>query len=114
MLLQCACGLRAQANACAMLGELSPNIGLLKNLRKIDLSFNDFITLPPEFYSLQNIEEINLNFNERFNIYTESLGISKLKNLKRLFMIGVKLNSFPEKILILDLEELAVGNSNLV
>lgn len=93
--------------------ELSPRIGLLKNLKIIDLSFNDIVILPCEFYSLQRIEELNLNFNYNFDLDAESSKISELKNLKKLFLIGVKFDSFPDHLLRLDLEELAIGNFNL-
>lgn len=92
--------------------KLNSKIGLLKNLKVIDLSFNDLTTLPPEFYSLP-IEELNLNFNHNFDLHAESIKISKLTKLKKLFLTGVKFSSFPEDILQLDLEELAIGNFNL-
>lgn len=93
--------------------RLSPKIGLLKNLKIIDLSFNDVITLPLEFYSLQNIEELNLNFNYNFNLQAESSKIPSLRKLKKLFLIGVRFDSFPKDFLGIDLEALAIGNFNL-
>lgn len=56
--------------------ELTSKIGLLKNLSVIDLSFNDLVTLPPEFYLLP-IKELNLNFNYNFDLHVES---SKSRN----------------------------------
>ncbi len=91
---------------------LNPEIGLFRNLKVIDLSFNKLTTLPSEFYFLP-IEELNLNFNYNFNLYSESSKISQLKKLKKLFLIGVRFDSFPEDILKLSIEELAIGNFDL-
>jgi Leucine-rich repeat (LRR) protein len=93
--------------------ELTSRIGLLKNLKVVDLSFNNLVTLPSEFYSLP-LEELNLNFNYNFDLQAESSKISQLKKLKKLLLTGVRFNSFPDEILQLDLEELEVGNFNLV
>lgn len=92
--------------------ELTSKIGLFKNLKVVDLSFNNLVTLPSEFYLLP-IEELNLNFNYNFDLQAESSKISQLKKLKKLFLTGVRFNSFPDDILQLDLEELEVGNFNL-
>lgn len=92
--------------------ELTLKIGLLKNLKVIDLSFNDLVALPSEFYSLP-IEELNLNFNYNFDLQAESSKISQLKTLKKLFLTGIRFHSFPDDILQLDLVELAVGNFDL-
>jgi Leucine-rich repeat (LRR) protein len=89
--------------------ELTSKIGLLKNVKIVDLSFNDLSVLPPEFYLLP-IEELNLNFNPNFDLIAESPKISQLLKLKRLFLTGVKFNFFPSDLLLLDLEELAIGN----
>jgi len=93
--------------------ELSPKIGLLKNLRVVDLSWNDFVILPNEFYTLHRLEELELSFNYNFDLQGERSKIALLKKLKGLYLVGIKFNSFPEELLRLDLESLQLGNFNL-
>lgn len=92
--------------------ELPSEIGQLINLKIVDLSFNNLVTLPSGFYLLP-IEELNLSFNYNFDLQAESSKISQLKKLRKLFLTGIRFNSFPDEILKLDLEELEIGNFNL-
>jgi len=57
----------AKSGECTLRENLKPDhingISNLKNLKIVDLSFNDLESLPEEFYLLENLREINLRYN---------------------------------------------------
>ena len=69
-----------------MTGEIPPEIGMLGELRKLNLSGELTGTIPPEIGNLSKLEELFLMFNELTGEIPPELG--QLSNLKRLLLAG--------------------------
>jgi len=69
-----------------MIGEIPPEIGMLDELRKLNLSGELTGTIPPEIGNLSKLEELLLMFNELTGEIPPELG--QLSNLKRLQLTG--------------------------
>jgi Leucine-rich repeat (LRR) protein len=61
--------------------HLPPEIGLCKNLKRLELYFYDSTVVPPEIGNLTNLEELDIHFRGYFELPPE---IGQLKNLKKL------------------------------
>ncbi len=95
------------------LKDIPKEIGLLKNLKVLDLSGNDFTTLPPTFSSLVNLEELFLNDEINFSLSANIEVISLLPRLKILHLENDKLDQLPKEIFKLQgLEVLYLNNNN--
>ncbi|THU95490.1 hypothetical protein K435DRAFT_666300 [Dendrothele bispora CBS 962.96] len=93
--------------------DLLPNLMLLKELRVLNLSFNDIQELPSRFFGSYNrLEELYLSGNKLMTIPTEDL--PRLKHLATLFLNGNKLQTLPQELgKVQSLSVLDVG-SNLL
>jgi len=70
-------------------------ISIFKNLKSIDLIYNQIEKLPSEIGKLQNLEELFLSYNEIKKLPSE---IGKLKNLKKLNLSDNKIEKLPKEI----------------
>jgi hypothetical protein len=83
----------------------------LKNLKNIDLSYNEISKIPNEIANLKNLESINLTYNEITQLPEE---FGNLENLKYLNLNNNKLTKFPKQIGNLKkLEELYISFNNI-
>jgi len=93
--------------------KVIPNeIGLLKKLKMLDLSGNDFKVLPKSFRGLSNLEELFLNDETNFNLQKSMDVISLLPKLKILHLENDKLKKLPKNIVKLSHLESLYLNSN--
>jgi Leucine-rich repeat (LRR) protein len=113
-------------------GDLPPEIGNLKNLKKLALQVNN-LTIPPEIGNLVNLEDLNLIGNQltfipaeignliklhslllnRNELKTIPAEIGNLINLKRLNFESNLLTSIPEEIANLNLLYLKIAKNSL-
>jgi adenylate cyclase len=86
---------------------------MLKELRVLNLSFNDLKDLPPSFFkNFTKLEELYLSGNELTTIPTEDL--PKLTRLSVMFLNGNRLHTLPQELgKVMSLTVLDVG-SNLL
>ncbi|MCU0445435.1 MAG: leucine-rich repeat domain-containing protein [Microscillaceae bacterium] len=112
------------------LQNLSPQIGLLKNLQQLTLSDNELKSLPPEIAQLKRLKwldvynnqlsELPIGFAQLDSLEYLDLGWNRLKtipeaiytikNLKHLYLYGNQLKKLPEAITQLqNLEVLRLG-----
>ena len=94
------------------LEEIPQEISLLKKLKVLDLSGNDFTTLPKSFSELYNLEELFLNDEKKFNLNANIDIISFLPRLKILHLENDSLNRLPKSIFKLNHLEKLFLNSN--
>lgn len=93
--------------------ELPPEIGELRNLKVLNLIFNESLEekIPIEIYRLKNLKQLLLTNNRLRNL---PRGISALKKLKILRLDNNNLRCLPTDIVKLyNLEELRLGGNNL-
>lgn len=86
---------------------------LLKELRVLNLSFNDIQEIPPTFFKNRTrLEELYLSGNKLSSLPSEDL--PSLANLKVLFLNGNKLQTLPREMgSLMSLSVLDVGSNNL-
>jgi adenylate cyclase len=86
---------------------------IFKELRILNLSFNDIQVMPPSFFkNLTNLEEMYLSGNQLSSIPTEDL--HRLKKLSVLFLNGNHLQSLPHELgKVKSLNALDVGSNML-
>ena len=94
------------------LEEIPQEISLLKKLKVLDLSGNDFTTLPKSFSELYNLEELFLNDEKKFNLNANIDIISFLPRLKILHLENDSLLKLPKNIFKLNHLEKLFLNSN--
>ena len=88
--------------------ELPSEIGMLANLKSLDLRGNRLTSLPSEITSLQKLTSLNLSHNG-FNLFPAE--VCYLKKLRSLQFAGNKVTDLPAEINQLhDLEELVFYN----
>ncbi len=75
--------------------ELPAEIGVIKNLFRLDLVQNNITALPPEIGNLLNLNQLDLNNNQ---IKTLPAEIGKLTNLKVLNLINNKISVLPAEL----------------
>jgi len=94
------------------LKEVPDGLLALKTLKVLDLSGNDFVSLPSAFSQLVNLEELYLN-DEKFFKFDQSIPIlSQLPKLKSLHVEGDHLTALPKDIHKLShLEALYLNNN---
>jgi Leucine-rich repeat (LRR) protein len=94
------------------LKEVPKGIGVLKNLKVLDLSGNDFDVLPTTFRNLTNLQELFLNDDQNFNFKKSIPILGALPNLRSLHVENDGLKSLPKKIYkISHLESLYLNNN---
>ncbi|TCD66325.1 cysteinyl-tRNA synthetase [Steccherinum ochraceum] len=86
---------------------------LLKELKVLNLSFNDIQEIPPTFFkSHTHLEELYLSGNKLSSLPSEDL--HSLSNLRVLFLNGNKLQTLPREMgSLMSLSVLDVGSNNL-
>ncbi|KAF7427927.1 cysteinyl-tRNA synthetase [Pleurotus ostreatus] len=86
---------------------------ILKNLRVLNLSFNEIQDMPPTFFKdLTKLEELYLSGNKLTSLPTEDL--NRLKKLSVLFLNGNRLQTLPQELgKVQSLTVLDVGNNLL-
>jgi Leucine-rich repeat (LRR) protein len=89
--------------------ELPNNIGELKNLKKLALSYNDLKEIDDNIGELQKLEYLNLQNNKIIKI---SNSINKLINLKYLNISYNYITKFPKLTNLINLETLKISNNN--
>ena len=91
--------------------KLPENIGDLKSIEYLSLSFNKLNSLPDSISKLMSLKEINLTGN-KLKVLPENIG--NLKALKELKLYNNNLNTLPESIGNLKaLKGLDISNNNL-
>ena len=95
------------------LKEIPNEIALLKNLKVLDLSGNDFKILPLSFSELSNLEELFLNDEKNMKLYDNIEIISLLPHLRVLHLENDNLSNLPKNIFKLtNLESLFLNHNN--
>jgi adenylate cyclase len=86
---------------------------ILKELRVLNLSFNDIQDMPPSFFrSMTKLEEVYLSGNKLSNLPTEDL--HRLSKLSVLFLNGNRLQTLPQELgKVQSLSVLDVGSNIL-
>jgi len=86
---------------------------IFKELRVLNLSFNEIQDLPPTFFrNMVNLEELYLSGNRLTSIPAEDF--PRLKELKTLFLNGNKLHTLPQELgKVVNLTILDVGSNYL-
>lgn len=80
------------------LKEVPKEIGLLKTLRVLDLSGNDFKKLPTTFSQLSNLEELFLNNERNLNLSGSMKTLSMMPKLRILHLDNDSLFRLPNSI----------------
>ena len=96
------------------LKEIPIGITLLKSLKVLDLSGNDFKTLPYQFENLVNLEEVYLNSEKNMDLPKTLAILSKLPKLKSLHLEDDNIKILPSEILSFkNLENLYLNHNKL-
>lgn len=77
------------------LKKIPDGIGLLKSLKTLDLSGNDFETLPSTFSELINLNTLFLNDERNFKLDLNITILDKLPNLRSLYLENDNLENLP-------------------
>lgn len=95
--------------------EIPEEIGLLPNLKTLDLSGNDFVALPKTFRNLSNLEEIFLNDEKRFVLNKNIFILKDLPKLRIIHLENDSLRSLPRSFSKLNqVESLYLNNNKFV
>ena len=78
------------------LTKIPEGIYLIKTLKTLDLSGNDFDQLPNEFSKLENLEEVYLNDESKINLPETLQVLSQLPKLKRLHLENDNITALPQ------------------
>ncbi|HEU4496084.1 MAG TPA: leucine-rich repeat domain-containing protein [Flavobacterium sp.] len=96
------------------LPEIPASISHLKKLKILNLSGNNFSTLPKNFNKLANLEEIYLNNEKKMDLPKTLEVLGSLPNLKKLHLEDDNLTYMPKEIAGLKhLESLFLNNNKL-
>lgn len=88
---------------------ISENISNLKNLKKLDVSVNEFSEFPNQINELKNLELLSMSFNHLNKL---PKNITNLKQLKLLDLSNNEFSEFPEHLSKLNnLQSLMIANS---
>lgn len=94
------------------LTDIPEEIGLLPNLKTLDLSGNDFVSLPKSFRNLTNLEEIFLNDEKRFVLDKNIFILKDLPRLRIVHLENDSLRSLPRSFSKLNQLEFLYLNNN--
>lgn len=96
--------------------EIVPDgLSKLKKLKTLDLSGNNFKTLPPTLGGLSKLEVLYMNDEKQFDLENSIETISKMKSLKELHLENDNLKSLPKKFeKISSLETLYLNDNNFI
>jgi Leucine-rich repeat (LRR) protein len=94
------------------LSQLPEEIGKLKNLKVLDLSGNDFKTLPTSFKQLTKLQILYLNNEKNFDLSKNLALIKDLPNLKSIYLENNALTALPKKFFQLQQVENVFLNEN--
>jgi Leucine-rich repeat (LRR) protein len=97
------------------LKEIPMEIGFLKNLKVLDLSGNDFTSLPKSFSELNHLEELFLNDEKYLQFDKNKKTLNLPKNLRILHLEDDNLNYLPKEVYELkNLESLFLNHNNFI
>lgn len=97
------------------LKEIPQEIGFLKNLKVLDLSGNDFTSLPKSFSELDHLEELFLNDDKNLQFDKNKKTLNLPINLRILHLEQDNLNNLPKEVYELKkLESLFLNNNNFI
>jgi Leucine-rich repeat (LRR) protein len=97
------------------LKEIPQEIGFLKNLKVLDLSGNDFTSLPKSFSELNHLEELFLNDDKNLQFDKNKKTLNLPINLRILHLEQDNLNNLPKEVYELKkLESLFLNNNNFI
>lgn len=78
-----------QSSNARKLTQIPSKLCMLKKLEILNLSSHDIKALPDCFFELNNLKELDLSFNEHFDIKPFLEKLPRLKNLKKLNLLGI-------------------------
>ena len=97
------------------LKEIPMEIGFLKNLKVLDLSGNDFTSLPKSFSELNHLEELFLNDEKYLQFDKNKKTLNLPKNLRILHLEDDNLSNLPKEVYDLqNLESLFLNHNNFI
>lgn len=93
-------------------GEIPSEIGLMTNLKKLQLNGNQISSIPTEIGLLTSVEELFLSYNEITSVPSQ---IGLMSSLQSLTLAGNSLSSIPSEIgLLTGLQELHLYGNELL
>ncbi len=81
---------------CPKVNELPKELGKLKGLQKIDVSYHPISTLPSEIFGIKSLEYLDISGTDISELSSE---IKNLEELRLLDISGTSINSLPKEIL---------------